>query len=258
MRSDISPAMTWLLIGDTTSAHFEHVNGLLRGGFQHQAASLADALDWLESDQKSPDGVLVYQSFPDEFAPDLVERVVGLLPLARWIVCFGPWCESMGRTEQVWPVAWCVPLKDVKPRIARTFEAHVCGEPVLLPTMSRDESFARSATQLAYPLSSESSRAAVRGDDPPFIETTSAILQNLGYTLVDTADADLIVLVVRFLNPDLLDEIAMLRRTPSLATLVVVSDLLTAADVCRVRSSGADEVISTLRFADALASLPKV
>lgn len=255
MASGTNQALTWLLIGDVTSPHFEPVRGCLQGRIQQQLATLTDALDWVIAGQPIPDGLLVYQSFPDEFSSDQIEQLIGSLPLARWIVCFGPWCESIGRTEQVWPVAWCVPLKDVEPRIAREAAAHVRDEPCRLPTMSRDESFARSANELARVALIQGRRVAVQGDDPAFVETVEAILGGQGNATVEPADADLIIVTAGALRPEMLPEIAALRAASPSARLIVVSDLLTDSDVVRVRASGADEVVSALRFVDAISVL---
>ncbi len=252
MVFDTPQTLKWLLIGDANSPHFERVRGCLLGRIQQQLATLAGALEWLESGQQVPDGVLVYQSFPDEFAPDHVEQMIGLLPLARWIVCFGPWCESVGRTEQVWPVAWCVPLRDVEPRVAREQAAHRRDDPSWLPTMSRDESFARSATELTRAPRAQGQRVAVQGDDPAFVETVEAILRSQGSVLVAPADADLIFVTTGPLQPDMLPTIAALRAASPSARLIVVSDLLTDSEAAQVRAGGADEVISALRFVEAI------
>lgn len=255
MNSLAPRTLNWLLIGDIASPHFAPAHELLKQAIQHQADTLIAAISWLESSHQNPDAVLVYQSVPDEYPPKDVDRLIGLIPLARWVVCLGPWCESIGRTEQVWPVAWCVPLKDVAPQIARTEFAHTIDEPIQPPTASRDESFSRTASDLARCQITPAIQAAVTGDDPPFIETATDLLQSCGCVIVEPSTAALIVLVLRSLQPTSLNEISELRRTAPQARLVIASDLLTAAEIAQVRSSGADTVVSTLRFSDALIDL---
>lgn len=227
----------------------------MKGPIQHQADALNAAIDWIESSHQNPGAVLVYQSVPDEYPPQEVDRLIGLLPLARWVVCFGPWCESIGRTEQVWPVAWCVPLKDVMPQISRAEFAHTIDEPIQPPTTSRDESFSRTASDLARSQITPAIHAAVIGDDPPFVEMATDLLQSCGCVIADRSAAALIVLVLRSLQPTSFTEISELKRTVPQARLVIASDLLTTAEIAQVKSSGADEVVSTLRFSDALIDL---
>ena len=78
-----------------------------------EAASVLRAAKWF------PDLVVVYQGIPDQFAVADVEAFVGLLPMTRCVVVFGPWCESIGRTEQCWPIGWCVPLQHAQARLAQ-------------------------------------------------------------------------------------------------------------------------------------------
>ena len=93
-----------------------------------------------------PDLVIVYQGVPDEFPQSQIDELIGLLPLARFIVAFSPWCESIGRTEQRWPIAWCVPIRHARTRLVEEITALRGGEPASPPTTSRDEAFSACAS----------------------------------------------------------------------------------------------------------------
>lgn len=90
-----------------------------------------------------PDLVIVCQSWPDEFSPSEVSNALGRWPLAQWVVCYGAWCESDGRTRSIWPISVRVPVSEAIRRLDRVWRivTQRDGEPLPL-TASRDETFA--------------------------------------------------------------------------------------------------------------------
>ena len=86
-----------------------------------------------------PDLAVVCQSWPDEFSQAEVERLLSLLPLARWVCCYGAWCESDGRSRSIWPLSVRVPVCCAAARIRRQL-AVIQGEQTVLPlTAARNE-----------------------------------------------------------------------------------------------------------------------
>lgn len=108
-------------------------------GLDQAAARSAHARD--SAGEWFPQLVLVCQQWPDEFAENDVWRLIGLYPLARLVCCYGPWCESDGRTRETWPLSVRVPVRSVADRIRRELDV-ITGLVRPLPlTASRDEVF---------------------------------------------------------------------------------------------------------------------
>jgi hypothetical protein len=88
-----------------------------------------------------PDLVVVCQHWPDEFTERDVRRILTLFPLARLACCYGPWCQSDGRSRDIWPLAVRVPAAAAPDRLRRELDV-VAGRIRPLPlTASRDEVF---------------------------------------------------------------------------------------------------------------------
>jgi hypothetical protein len=86
--------------------------------------------------------LLVLQHWPDEYAPGEINRLLAAYPLARIIVCQGPWCASDGRTRQYWPPAVCVPLGEASRRVSRELDVLIGRRAPLPWTAGVDEIFA--------------------------------------------------------------------------------------------------------------------
>ncbi len=105
--------------------------------------TLADGLRILEKAIWIPDVVVFIQSWPDEYSRQEIDHLGRLAPLARWLVGYGSWCESDGRTRDIWPLAVRVPLRSAVTRLQREWQG-LC-EPSdfpLLMSASREETFA--------------------------------------------------------------------------------------------------------------------
>lgn len=105
--------------------------------------SLADGLRTLEKAIWIPDLVVFIQSWPDEYTRQEIDQLGRLAPLARWLVAYGSWCESDGRTRDIWPLAVRVPLRSAVTRLQREWQG-LCepsGFPLLM-SASREETFA--------------------------------------------------------------------------------------------------------------------
>ena len=88
-----------------------------------------------------PDLVVVCQNWPDEFPEADVLQLLSLFPLARWVCCFGVWCESDGRNRDIWPAATRTPARNAEARIRRELAVLQGTHPVLPLTASRDETY---------------------------------------------------------------------------------------------------------------------
>lgn len=106
-------------------------------------ASLSDGLKILEKANWIPDLVLFIQSWPDEYSRHEIDQLGRLAPLARWLVAYGSWCESDGRTRDIWPLAVRVPLRSAVARLQTEWQGlnKPSGFPLLM-SASREETFA--------------------------------------------------------------------------------------------------------------------
>lgn len=137
---DISPRVSVLVIGAADRAEMSAVPAWLQ--------TVGDRADVRREDHLphaldiAPDLVVVAQSWPDEFSSSEVSAAFGRWPLAQWVVCFGAWCESDGRTRTIWPIGLRVPSRAAASRLNHVWDI-VTGrriEPLPI-TASRDEAF---------------------------------------------------------------------------------------------------------------------
>lgn len=97
------------------------------------------ALDACFSRDEPPDLVVVAQDWPDQFSRGDVQRLMADGPLARLLCVYGPWCESDGRSREIWPAGVRVPLERAAGRLRHEL-AVICGEQPPIPwTATRDE-----------------------------------------------------------------------------------------------------------------------
>jgi hypothetical protein len=265
-----------LLIGDIASPRFDEV--LLE--LPLNASSLCEnsscrnareAIERLDAHHESPQLVLVYQSYPDEYPRADVEQLIGRLPLSRFVVVFGPWCESIGRTEQVWPIGWCVPLLHSPVRLQRELASLADNQPPMPATTSRDEAFAASVKSafgngLGTKDQLDNGRrltARVTGTDREFVECIRETITTLGLQLVGNLEsemparngvpADIDVLAVSLADKWACQAVARRRAESPTTCLIVSSDLATPNDVASLLAAGADHVIGQLQFAQEFA-----
>lgn len=111
--------------------------------------SLAEALLRMREQAWNPDLVVILQSWPDEYSRDEIDQLSRLAPLARLVVCHGSWCESDGRTRDLWPIAVRIPLRSAETRLLHEWQLLNGGNVVSLPmSASREEAFGMDHTKL--------------------------------------------------------------------------------------------------------------
>ncbi len=98
-----------LLLGDFAHPEFQEVVALLRGGVLHQrlreALTFRAARELYPPGRQPPELVVICQTWSDQFPAEEIQGLIAWLPFARIICCYGPWCESDGRTRDLWPLA---------------------------------------------------------------------------------------------------------------------------------------------------------
>ncbi|HUG90751.1 MAG TPA: hypothetical protein VML55_07960 [Planctomycetaceae bacterium] len=107
-----------------------------------RAGTLAEAVRLASEGAWHADLVVVCQLWSREYSEREVRALLRALPLARIVCCYGPWCESDGRSGSPWPLAARVPVREAAARIRREIDVLDGRCPPLPLTASRDEIFA--------------------------------------------------------------------------------------------------------------------
>jgi hypothetical protein len=220
---------------------------------RRDVSDLTSATELLADGGWNPDLVVVYQGVPDQFAASDVEVFVGRIPLTRCVVIFGPWCESVGRTEQVWPIGWCVPLQHAVVRLRQELAAWQNDEPPIPPTASRDEAFVSSAVRTLSDSGGVLSGRSVRIEslDRTFELFLHEAVQALGARLVEEDErADFELFATTLVDDSVLAAVAQRRAVSPEATLLVVTEMATPAEVENLTAAGCNRVLSQLRFVE--------
>ena len=259
-----APQPVVLLIGECQSPQFRsapsdrHTFDILKSVNSHNAKSLPDAISVVETGELIPDLVISYQSIPDEYSAADIDRLVGILPLSRFVVVFSPWCESIGRTEQRWPSAWSVPLAHAATRIQLELQQLAEDSTPLLATTSRDEAFATLAAHSLEQTEQLGRRmsAHVISADVSLKECFESIACSLSFEILDTDPssqaATVHILVAPFIDGKTFRLIQQLRDDNPAARIIVASDMATPGETISLLDAGAAAVISQLRFAEDL------
>ena len=257
-----APQPVVLLIGECQSPHFRgtlsesHAFDILKPINSQNVKSLSEAISVVETGELNPDLVILYQSIPDEYSAADIDRLIGMLPLSRFVVVFSPWCESIGRTEQRWPSAWSVPLANAATRIRLELQQLSDDSTPLLATTSRDEAFATLAAHSLEQtdLLGRRMSAHVISSDVSIKECFESIACSLGFELLDTDSssqtATVHILVAPLIDGKTFRLIQQLRDDNAAARIIVASDMATPGETISLQDAGAAAVISQLRFAE--------
>ena len=136
----------------------------------------------------APDVILVLQQWPDEYPRPQILALLDAYPLARLLVCYGPWCDSDGRTRDLWPHVVRVPLATAACRLIQELESLREGTCHLPLTADRTEAY----PPFAAPQSSLPNKPlsiAMHSPDRALTEHLSDVLRAAGHW-PHTAGAD--------------------------------------------------------------------
>lgn len=176
-----STSMTALLLGETSTADMRSIEQTVRALIPadrlrvgRTASSVAETI----ADGWVPDVVVVAQNWSDEYPVSDVQKMLAEFPLARWYVCFGPWCDSDGRTRDLWPLAVRIRAAEASARLRQDFAATEHRMP--LPwTASRSEIFEELANR-SIPAGLKSLRVAVVSPDRAWHDLWHCVLRRAG------------------------------------------------------------------------------
>lgn len=245
------PARTTLLIGHWDAPALTSLRMRLSPGTIATDIPAAQAL--IQSGACQPDRVFVWQSIPHEYPAGDVQELIGTLPLAHWMVVVGPWCESIGRTEGLWPAGWCVPLRTALTRLnsRRLLAAAMDLDQAPVPaTVSRDETFALLVEWSRMDHPDRGRRVWIQGDDAIWSGCVTDLVRAAGFQGPDDENPDLVLLLSTQADESLRNRVQASRRRFPQAQLLVVSDLARTCDEPALRAAGADAILSSLYFAE--------
>ncbi len=185
--------MQALIIGQSSATAFTEVVSSLRALIPQSGLSERTSLRDTESTSPA-DLVLILQSWPDEFTQSEMLGLMNHQPLARLIVAYGPWCDSDGRTRDIWPHASRVPLAEAPDRLRQELEDIPRQHQSLPWTANRNETFEQ--TLLSNDRSAMSSLlVSVLSPDPAICDWIRDVLEDAGHTVCCSIEqsSDLIV-----------------------------------------------------------------
>ena len=242
-----------LLLGNASTPEMRSVAASLEqlaaGATLHAKTNIADAAEPAHGQESEPDLVVVCQNWPDEFPAGMVQQLLARYPLARWICCYGAWCESDGRNRDIWPTAVRVPACRAATRIAHELTV-LCGETSPLPlTASRDEVFAYETCETPSHIRA-GQHAVALSPDREFQRYLEAFAIEAGFTLRNETEADIKVTVVLFDADPWCDVVKArlvdCRASHPHATIIGLMNLPHPENIQAVQSSGADAVVAKL------------
>jgi len=125
------------------------------------------------------DFVIVLQSYSDEFAQAQINELIGRLLFARIIVCYGPWCTADGRSHELWPIAFRVPVASAAALVELELGCFLSGDQPLFPMSAGEEVFAHRSAFPSVIDQSSRRQAIVVSDNVELRKTVTGILKAL-------------------------------------------------------------------------------
>jgi len=202
-------------------------------------------LDW------NPALIVVCQSRPDQFTRDTVQRLMARFPIARWVCCFGAWCEADGRTRDIWPTSIRVPARLARSRLLRERDV-LTGKRAALPlTAGRDETFefdhsANRNEELTLP---RRMSVAVVSADRELQRCFEARLQKAGLRTVaasGTTEPDCLLCDADPWNEQTAAQFRRLRQRHSQSAVIALANFFHVTDRRAMQRCGADRVLPKL------------
>jgi hypothetical protein len=179
--------MRVLLIGPSDEPLFAEIVASVHAAEGVSQIDAAASLVELDRALK-PDLILVLQRWPDEYPRQQILTLIDAYPLARLLVCYGPWCDSDGRTRDLWPHVVRVPLATAASRLSHELERLRKGASHLPLTADRTEAYLPLAAPQNSPLTKPLS-IAVFSLDRALTDHLRDVLRTAGHSPV-TADSD--------------------------------------------------------------------
>lgn len=192
------------------------------------------------------DLLLVSQDWPDQFSEDDVESLIDGFPLSRLVVVFGRWCDSDGRTRQVWPNACRVPIEAASPRILTELQTVLDNSPPVPRTADRGEVFGFDYGNAVRP---RSERPSILINTPDLALASwfrDALRGRYEVVGPDAFDAHLLVWDIDPFDMYVVRSIAAKRESQPALPILAVAGFIRSDEQRALRKAGVDEVMSKL------------
>ena len=180
------------VVGDVESAEFRDLVAFVYRQQDCQTvaefSTLRQFLDSSMGESRPPDLLLVLQSWSDQFTPVEVNSLIGRMMFRRVFCCYGIWCESDGRTRDLWPPMMRIPVRIAVPAVELCLSSARRGFAVLPATASAEEVFfARLVDDGAFqPLEIRNKIFLVISSDDALRRTVASMLEALGMHAIET------------------------------------------------------------------------
>lgn len=168
------------VVGDITAPEFSTIREIL--GDACYTLALGDRLAASELD---PTLIVCLQSWSDQYPSHEITALRRACPLARWIVVYGPWCDSDGRSRRVFEDAARIPVGEFPHRWElelNVTRGRTSSRRALPATAARDEIFLHSTqhTRTDSPVTTSLPVLAIVSPDRELRDMVSAIWQQSG------------------------------------------------------------------------------
>ena len=144
-----------IIIGDSNDSLTQSIHKHLRRSQTTEnittCATIAEALTEMPAVARRASLIVVVQTWPGQYSSKIVNELIGATLHTRLVCILGPWCESEGRSHDVWPDAFRCPSWMAESRLDDLLSAIRDGSPLLPATASRSEVFADQMTVTSEP-----------------------------------------------------------------------------------------------------------
>ncbi|MBX3436900.1 MAG: hypothetical protein KF861_05355 [Planctomycetaceae bacterium] len=194
MSSPAAAAVQVLVVGRTNASLFNDILDFLRNVQPALAVHVVRNVREVAATAAAIDMVIVLQQWPDEYTTAEALHLIDAAPLARLIVCYGPWCDSDGRSSNRWPHSVRVPVASAVCQVRDELDRLARGRPPLPLTADRNLVYVDRYSPAEYS-SSRGLQIRVVCHDAVLSDTVGDLLTAAGHSLVHESDewADAIV-----------------------------------------------------------------
>lgn len=239
-----------LLLGSTEAPEFSNVLSLIAEWDEVSFVAYATCVE-LTNREDDCDLLVVLQRFPEEYAQQQVIDLLNRFASSRMVVCYGPWCDSDGRTRSLWPTSCRVRVESAGTRIRHELSViRDLSKPLPL-TANRDEAYlfdhADSHDQGALS-HVRALRIALNVADPAILAWLRTTIAQAGHEIVSTSDinANVRLCDVDPWNCTMAASIAELRTAQPRVPLVALSGYVRPREAEEIREAGVNAVVAKL------------
>jgi len=179
------PTLQILLIGDTSRPEFREADAALEDSAHvTRLVDVEAAIAALIEGPLAPHGIVLAQSYPDQFSAAAIDRLRSTAPLARLIAILGSWCEGELRSGHPQPGVIRMHWHQAAVRIRREFPRwpEVQGSAWQLPATATEEE--RLLASIEVPLPRGEGLIAIWTRRPEMESLLSDNCRRVGYSTV--------------------------------------------------------------------------